>query len=241
MNPTRARIVIVIPALLLMIGTSATAAAVDEMPQYVRVTNTQHADVPADGTVKIPNTRDELTIQGWDQPGVEITTIKSSKYELGTTDRDKATRELESIKIAAELTGNDLEITTSLPKESGFLFVRSPRDFRMNYLIKVPRNVHLIVEGSGEAHFEGVAGDIKANMHQGEITLRLPQDGAFGIDASVRVGSIISDFPGNTRRRTLFLGHTYTGAAQTAHKLYLREGFGDILIFKTSTAAPPRS
>ncbi len=226
--------------LLLTIGTSATAATGDEMKQYVRATNTQHADIPAGGTVKIPNTRDELTIQGWDQPGVEITTIKSSKYELSAADREKATHELESIKIVTELKGNDLEITTSLPKESGFLFVRSPRDFRMEYLLKVPRNVHLIVEGSGEAHFEDVAGDIQANMHQGEITLRLPRNGAFGIDASVRVGSVISDFPGDTKRRTWFLGHTFSGTAQTAHKLYLREGFGDILIFKASATATPR-
>jgi hypothetical protein len=246
MKPTRDRIFIIFSMLLLTIGTSAAAATGaaatgNEMKQYVRVTNTQHADVPAGGTVRIPNTRDELTIQGWDQPGVEITTIKSSKDELGAADREKATREMESIKIAAELKGNELQITTSLPKAGGFLFLRSPHDFTLNYLVKVPRNVHLIVEGSGEAHFEGVAGDIHANMHQGEITLRLPQDGQFGIDASARVGSVISDFPGDTKRRTWFLGHTFAGGPQTARKLYLREGFGDILILKTYSALAPSS
>jgi hypothetical protein len=224
-----------------VIGFSAPAPANDELKQYVRVTNTQHADLPAGGTVRIRNTRDELTIQGWDQPGVEITTTESTKYELGPADREKAAHELQSIKISADLKGNDLEIATGLPKGAGFLFVHSPHDFKLSYVIKVPRNIHLIVEGSGEAHFEGIAGDIEANMHGGEITLRLPQDGQYAIDASSRIGTVVSDFPGDTKHRTWFLGQTFTGTSSTAHKLHLREGFGDIVIFKATDTANPRS
>lgn len=237
MNRTRPSIACSV--FVLTIGLSGAGAATDQAPQYVTVTNTQHADLPAGGTVRIGNTRDELTIQGWDQPGVEITTTKSTRYELGGAGREKAAHELESVKVSAEVKGNDLDIATSLPKSSGFLFIRSPRDYKLDYVIKVPRNVRLIVEGSGEAHFEGVAGDIQANMHGGEITLRLPSDGQYTIDASARVGSVVSDFPGDNKRRTWFLGRTFTGTSQTAHKLYLREGFGDILIFKASGVSAP--
>jgi hypothetical protein len=237
MQPAHNRIGIVFAILAAAAGFRVPLRA-DEAREYVCISTTQHADLPAGGTVKIHGTRDEVTIQGWDRPGVEITTTRSTKYELSAADREKAMRELADIKITAERKGTDLDIATSVPRNRGLL-IRSPRDFKLNYVIKVPRTARLIVDGAGEAHFEGLAGDIQANMHGGEITLRVPQNVPYAIDASSRVGSVVSEFAGDSKRRTWFLGRTFAGSPQAAHKLYLREGFGDILIFKASASAMP--
>ena len=64
---------------LLMISVGCLMAANDEVPRKIQVTKTEHADLSAGGTVRFKNSTGELTIEGWDQPGVEITTIESTK------------------------------------------------------------------------------------------------------------------------------------------------------------------
>ena len=188
--------------LMLMIGASCLLAASD------KVTKTERADLPAGGTVVFRNSTGELTIEGWDQPGVEITTIESAP----------------GAKVSTALEGNDLVIATEFPKR---------KRLDLEYLVKVPRNAKLVVEHhAGEIHFDDVAGDIHATLIQGQITLRLPE-GQYGIDAKSRIGDVISDFPGARKRQ--HLGHAFLQDAQAAHSLYLRNGFGDILILREHT------
>jgi hypothetical protein len=226
---SRTQLAPLLSAFALILGMSCPSLALDEVKQYVRVTNTQHMDLPAGATVRVKDSLDELTIEGWDQPGVEITTIKSTKYEYAAAEHDKAAHELERVKISAEQKGNELVITTDHPRR---------RAVTLTYLVKVPRNTRLIVNGYGEVHFDGVTSDIQANMHKGLITLRL-SDGQYGIDARTKLGSVISDFPGDTKRRIWVVGRNFTGNAQAPHKLVLREGFGDIVILKGAVPQEP--
>jgi len=227
------------PALALLFGLSSSAFANDPVKEYVVVTNTQHMDLPANGTVRLLHALDEITIEGWDQPGVEITTIKSTAGEYAPAEREKARQELDKVKISAERKGDELVIATTVPR--GFTFLAPPgsRGIGLQYRIMVPRSARLIVNGSGEAHFFGVTGDIQAKMHQGEITVRLPEQAQYGIDASSKFGVVISDFPGDTKRHYWF-AHSFAANSQAPHKLLLRAGFGDIMILKVAqTPAPP--
>jgi hypothetical protein len=63
------------------------------------------------------------------------------------------------------------------------------------------------------------------------ITLNLPQAGLYDIDAKSKIGEVISEFPGHRERKRL-VGHQFFQGTPAPHKLYLRVGFGDIVIFK---------
>jgi len=218
-------------AALALLTVSRPAFAMDPVKDYVRVTSTQHIDLPATGTVRLHHALDEIAIEGWDQPGVEITTIKSTTDVFSEAEHDKAMHELDRIKIAAERKGDELSITTAYPTQIGFWPAPPVHHYAVEYRIKVPRTAHLIVDGRGEAHFSGISGDIEANMHQGVITVRLADAAQYHIDASSKFGVVISDFPGDTKRH-VWISHSFTAAAQAPHKLVLKEGFGDIMILK---------
>ena len=55
----------------------------------VRVSKTEAMDFPAGGTLRMENSTVNVNIEGWDQPAIENTTIKSSKNDRQTEDREK--------------------------------------------------------------------------------------------------------------------------------------------------------
>jgi hypothetical protein len=225
-------------------GTGCLLLAADEPKQKVQVSKTEHMEFPSSGTLRLKNSIGDLTIEGWDQPGVEITTVKSTKVEYASADREKASHELDRVQIAAERQGDELVITTDFPRHRGFppsLPFGSATNFDLDYRIKVPRDVRLIVDhGVGDVYFDDVTGDIHATALQGTITVHLPQEGQYAIDAKSDIGNVISDFPGSATRRRWLLGHQFTQTSQALHKLYLRDGFGDIIILKIRKPQRPQ-
>jgi hypothetical protein len=222
--------------LTLMLGIGCLLIANDEIPQRILVTTTEHADLPAGGVVHLKNSTGELRIEGWDQPSVEVTAIKSTKlaYPAAGAERDKASHMLDEVKVSVARDGNDVVIGTVYPRHRRFLPRPSvgDRDFNLEYVVKVPRDAKLIVDhDAGEIHFDDVGGDIHATMNQGTITLRLPTAGIYSIDAGSRIGEVTSDFRGATTRR--HFGHAFLQTAQAPHNLYLRTGYGDIIILRT--------
>ena len=81
---------------LLVIGVGFLLAANDEVPRKIQVAKTENADLPAGGTVRFKNSTGELTIEGWDQPGVELTTTKSGQRAA-------------DVKVSVTHDGNDLD------------------------------------------------------------------------------------------------------------------------------------
>src|SRR5579863_6508629 len=149
----------------------------DEARQKVHVSKTEKLDFPAGGTLRLQNSTGELVIEGWDQPGVEITTTRSSREAYLPGDREKATRDLNRVQISTKRNGDELDVTTEFPHHRGFPFV-SPlstvTNFDLEYRIKVPRNAKLIVKhDDGEVHVDDVAGNIQVTSRQGLIALRL--------------------------------------------------------------------
>ncbi len=228
------------PILTLILGIACLLIANDDIPQKIQATTTERADLPAGGVVRLKNSTGELRIEGWDQPGVEVTTIKSTKlaYPAAGADREHASHMLDEVKVSVTRDGNDVVIGTVYPRHRRFLPRPSvgDRDFNLEYLVRVPRNTNLIVDhDAGEIHFDNLAGNIHATMNQGTITLRLPMAGQYSIDAGSRIGDVTSDFPGATTRR--HFGHAFLQPAQAPHNLYLRTGYGDIIILRTHDPA----
>src|SRR5580658_33673 len=184
----------------------------DEARQKVQVSKTEKVDFPANGTLRLQNSTGELTIEGWDQPGVEITTIKSSKEEYLAADRDKAAKELDRVQVSAKRTGDELVITTEYPRHRAFPSVtplQTVTNFDLEYVIKVPRNAKLIVRHEdGEVHVDNVTGNIQVTARQGLIALRLAGDMPPAIEAKSYIGTVNSDFAGKETLQPLHFGHT---------------------------------
>jgi hypothetical protein len=216
----------------------------DEPKQKAVVSDTQHLDFPAGGQLRMVHSTGDLTIQAWDQPGIEITTIKSSKEDYEAKDREKAVREFQRIQIKTERKGDELVIATEFPH----LALPPPThwgaatNFNLEYRIKAPRNARVAINHNiGEVHVEDITGEIHVTEKQGLILLHLPADGKYAIDARSGLGAVNSDFPGTELRAGLIFGHRFVGnASGDAQKLTLRVRYGDIIILKEHSPAAAR-
>jgi hypothetical protein len=211
----------------------------DNSAQKVQVTKTERSDFPPGGTLHLKNSIGELTIEGWDQPDLEITTIKSSKTAVEGIARDKATKLLDSVKIAMERKGDEVIVSTDFRKnpkiERPF---KGMTDFDLEYRIKVPRNARLTIEHNlGGVHVDSVSGEIHATNEMGLITVREPE-GQYAIDAKSKLGAVDCDFPGS-EKTVKWLGHAFLGGNPTAaQKIFLRIQFGDVIILRMHQPQP---
>jgi hypothetical protein len=199
------------------IGPLAALAAVSACAAMSQ-TQTQTLAFPAGGTVHVRNSAGELAVEGWDRTEVELTAIHSGRGAPLTIKQ------------------NGTEILVDAAKRHNW--AESDQDYR----IRMPRSAKLVVEhGTGEVHVAGLTGDIHARVCRGEIALSLPAEGKYAIDASSVVGDIVSDYPGKAHRRPWIFAHRFEqeGGTELTHQLYLRVGFGDILILKTIHPAAP--
>ena len=221
--------------LAILFGISCLLLADEGTRQRVQVVHTERLDFPAGGTLRLKNSTGEATVEGWDRSDVEITTVKSSMDALAPAEREKASGELERVKISAQRQGDELVVTTDVPRR------RDPRKtFDLSYRIKVPMSARLAVDhGSGEVHVDNLTSDIRVTVRNGTITLHLPAEGQYSIDAKVDIGGVSSEFPGLEKRRPWLLGHQFIQATPAARKLYLRVGYGDIIIMKKQKPSTP--
>jgi hypothetical protein len=221
--------------------------AADEPKQFVDVINTQRIDFPAGGALRLKNSIGVLTVEAWDRPDVEITTVKSTKVELDARGREKAARELEQVHVAAERRGNELVVTTEFHRYRAFPIpypTQGESGFRLEYRIRAPATAQIIDEhhGAGEVYIYGLTGDIDVNLLQGDIMLLLPEAGRYSIRAKSDFGSVNSDFSQPEKHRWWLAGHQSVNENSTSrHKLNLKVGFGDIIFLKTRIPKAPQA
>ena len=197
---------------LLMIGALPVLAADPN-----RVTNSQTIPFPGDGTLRFERASGEIHIQAWDRPEIEIAFSKSTYVP-------KLRPRLDAVQMKAEPRGNDVVISTTAPR---------CKDIQVEYQVHAPRNITLAIDhNTGGVYVTGIAGDIHAKVRNGQITLRLRETGVYAIDAKSTIGRVYSDFDGAQKPTWLF-GEGFAKPADSARKLDLRIGFGDILILKT--------
>jgi hypothetical protein len=221
---------------------SGLLAANDAPDEPVQATHTERMDFPTGGTLRMLKSTGDLTIEGWDRSDMEITTVTSTK-SYHPEDRTAAAKSLDRIRLVTARQGNELTITTQLPKHPlplrPFVGVSA---FELQYVIKVPRNAKLVIEhDAGNIYIDDITGDVHVKDGSGQIMIHLAQDGHYAIDAKTDLGAVDSDFAGPEHGRLLDLGHSFLseGPPAGAQKVYARIGIGDITIMKIRQPSPP--
>jgi hypothetical protein len=219
-------------------GTACLLPAADAPKQKAMATKTERLDFPAGGALRFKNSVGVLTVEAWDQPDVEITTIESTKVDLDAHGREKATHSLERVNVTSERHGDELVITTNFPHHRPFrvpYLFSGETGFDPEYRIKAPANARIIAAHTlGQVNIDGFASDIQVTVAQGQILLHLPEEGQYNIQARSDFGSVNSDFSEPEKRDWWVLGHRSVDKESTAsHKLNLKVGFGDIVILKS--------
>lgn len=202
-------------------------AAGDLSSQVVRVSETKTLDAAPAGTLHLENSRGTVNIEGWDQPRVEITVIKSTTGLFRAS--DAARRLMEQAHIKSDRNGDEILISTQIPRHDR-------GELKVQYDIKAPRDSKIVIDrGNGSVYVAGMAGDIDTTLRQGQLTLVLPENAEYSVDARAKLGDVYWEVDGQEQRHH-FLGHSFTnGPATPTHKLYLRVCFGDIMIAKAYT------
>ncbi|CEF48762.1 unnamed protein product [uncultured bacterium] len=183
---------------------------------------TQRVPFPQGGTIRLENSTGYLTVEGWDEPAVEIIAVQT----------------LPEVRVAVERRSeNELAISTSFPARRKLLIF--PREINVDYTVRIPRNSRLVVRhNNGCVLVSGVTGNIDIRSHTGDVIVTLPDPGPYSIDARSRLGNVTSDFAGEVHSR--FLIGTYLGntGEVPSHRIYLRIGRGSIAVKKDPPLRP---
>lgn len=226
---------------LFLISAGLLPAAEESIQRPGQVSTTERVDFAPGGTISFNNSFGDLYVEGWDQPQVEMTLIKSlqDEYELP---KDAAAR-LDRVKFTTEHPSpTELTIGTIIPHTS---FFRHPfggkGDVTVRYELRVPRDSHLVIHhGGGNILIGNVTAGIEATNREGDIVLMLPSPGPYSIDAKSKMGTVISDYAGKAHVR-YFIGERFTGSdANSPRHIFLRTGFGGITIKEVPPEALPQ-
>jgi len=220
------------PAIFILAFSALTSLHADTAAiQPVNVTSTEHADLAPGGTIHVKDSFGSLTIEGWDQPGVELTVVKS----LGYTSKPAATTTqlLDAVHVTmGRQSGTELTISTTRPESRSFTHpLRKGTEVTLEYHIRAPRNSHLVINhAGGDVSVTGMTGDIEATSRRGDIVLMLPELASYSIDAHTRFGLVTSDLAAAARRK-LSPGENLTqGGTAASHRLVVRVRYGGIAI-----------
>jgi hypothetical protein len=206
-------------------------------------TTTQSLEFGARGTIQIVDSHGSVKVEGWDKEEVELTVTKKTQKKYGSKDLAKAEKGLERVKVVMEVVAENamLVIDTKYPSWTPFRMFGGKTNLNLNYLIKVPRQSTLFIKhGIGEVDVTNISGDIEATASIGEITLRLPEENIYAVNARARIGDVSSAFGPATQRQGPFsVGAKLEGEpVAPTRRVYLRVGIGDIQVTKLP---PPES
>jgi hypothetical protein len=226
-------------------GATCLLLAADQPREKVQVSKTDRMGFPPGGTLRLTNSIGVLTVEAWDRPEVEITTIKTTKGEYAASEREAATHQLDKVSITTERSGNELVVKTTFPRYGVFPLsypLSGEANLDVEYRIQAPSTARLIIQHKvGDVNVDGLAGDIDATLLQGQILLHLPENHRYDIHAKSDCGNVNSDFPGEKKRSWWLTQRAASEESPPGPKLELKVLFGDILILKTRVPKPPES
>jgi hypothetical protein len=195
------------------------------------VSNTERVNFAPGGTIRIDGSYGDLSIEGWDEPALEITVTKSVPYDYKPKPPQEGTKQLAAVQVMAKrVSDSELEISTGKGKD----------DVMIQYHIRAPRESKLVIHhGNGSVFVSDIDGDIETAASRGDIVLMLSAPGPYSIDAGTKLGTIVSDFAGESRRHH-FVGRAFTtGSSEALRHISLRMGYGGITIKSPFAAAAP--
>jgi hypothetical protein len=224
---------------LSMLGMPTRLAAEVSTQRPAQVAHTERVDFAPGGTITLGDSFGDLYIHGWDKPAVEMTLIK----ELQDYDAPKnATELLERVRFTTEHpSANELKISTAIPPHSFFHHPFGGKGpVTVRYELSVPRDSRLVIHhGGGNILIDNVTAGIEATNREGDIVLILPGPGPYSIDARSKMGTVISELPGQAHWNH-FVGQKFAGANDSkAQAIHLRVGFGGITLKELPPEAVP--
>jgi hypothetical protein len=205
----------------------------DEMKQF-QVTSTDTVNFAPGGIIRITGSYGDVSVEGWEQPKVEVTLMKALSYGFSKEDQQR----LERVHVATDRhSDSELSISTSAPSAKWFVhpFGGKGGGVALEYWIRVPRSSRLVIKhGVGMVSVSNVMGDIDASGGRGDLLVGLPGPGPYAVDAKAKLGIVSSDFAGSSRLAAYRLGERFATLDATAGPhVRLRMGFGGITIKKT--------
>jgi hypothetical protein len=195
--------------------------------QRTQPPHTEQMTFTPGGTVRIDESHGDVYVEGWDQPKVEITVVKSLPYEYKRKHPEEASKHLDSVRVVTERK-SATELTISTLHQGR----KNTDAVIIEYEIHVPRDSKLSIHrATGSVFVIGLTSDIEVECSRGDIQLMLRDSNAYSIDAATKLGTVISDFEGTTKIRRYRLGESYAAAsAPSSPRIHLRMGFGGITI-----------
>src|ERR1039457_2238639 len=107
--------------------------------QSFEVTNTERVPFAPGGTIRLNNSYGYLTVEGWDEPEVEIAVIKSTDSFHEPSQQERAEQPFAQVRVVTERRSDkELAISTILPGRHRFL-PKARRGVTVEYRIHVPR------------------------------------------------------------------------------------------------------
>jgi len=221
----------------LSLATTAPLLLAQQGPQQQsQPAHTERMDFAPGGTIRIEKSHGDVYVEGWDQPEVEVTVIKSMPYDYKPKQPEEASKHLDSVRVVTERkSATEVTISTTLPAHRR----KTTGGVMIEYEIHMPRASKLMIHhATGSVFVIGVTSDMEVTCSRGDIQLMLRDSSAYSIDAATKLGTVISDFEGTTKLRRYRLGERYaTASAQSSPHIRLRMGFGGITI----KAVPPEA
>jgi hypothetical protein len=215
--------------LLSAVLTSCLLAGQDTR-QKAQTSETQKMPLEPSAALRLDNSIGQVNIQGWSRPDVEVTIIKSTKSEYDSQKREIGAKELDEVKTTFTRKNEEIVLATELRK-SGFppFETRPPVD--VVYQIRMPQDGRLVIgQDTGSVSLSQLRGDIHVTVHKGSITVAVPGDARYSLDAKSKFGTVTSNVA-QPLHGIFFLGEKLEyDTPNTSHKLYLRAFSGDIVI-----------
>jgi len=223
--------------------------------QSFETTSTERVNFQPGGTISLNSSYGYLTVEGWDEPEVEITVTKSTDRFHEPEQKEKAEKHFDEVRVVTERhSDKELAISTALPRRnslltsvlpSGHIIVTTPvppnhkRGVTVEYTVHVPRDSRVIVhQDNGYVWVSDVRGDIEVDSHTGDLIVMLPDPDAYWIDARTGMGSVSSDLMGRGHKRYLVGSHFVHAGQAPSRRIFLRMGRGSITI-KNGPASGP--
>jgi hypothetical protein len=196
------------------------------------------------GTIRVNSSYGHLTVEGWDEPEVQITLIKSTKSFYAPSQQEEIAQRFERIQVATEKRSDkELAITTALASRHSAWLSPLPKQtdlgIILEYRILAPRDTHLVVKHDyGYVWVSDLTGDVEVKSHTGDMIVALPDPGTYSIDARTHLGSVTSDLFAMNRNQFLFGTHYAYADNGSSHRIFLRMDRGSITILKGTPFAP---
>jgi len=212
--------------------------------QPFEVTSTERVNFSPGGTIRLNSSYGYLSVDGWDEPQVEVKIIKSTDRFYNPSQEQEAKQRLDLIGVVTEHPSEtELSITTGRAARHRRV-PPMPRTTKasvtVEYQIHAPRDSRLVIHNdTGYVWVSDITGGIEATSRTGDIIVMLPDPGPYSIDARTRMGSVSSDFTGKDLHNQFLVGTHFTYPSEApSRRIYLRMGIGSITIKQGPPSGP---